>query len=359
MNEDYGKNCSSLEGNCTYLALNGCSFKSNAALAGGAIFAAYSKALRYKCEPFETGSGIDPFNDEILSAMKPLKSINHLCRSWVGNEAVAFGPFIASYPRDIQTFSVTWENNWDHKKPVDMESHAIDDYQSGRVFPTIEIRLVDELGQGPAYGLGNGTILAVLECELLAANVYAAFLNGTASIRGVRGYGKTGVYNLTISFDPPFLKSLSFNVTIQPCRIGEKVSYNEKHCHPCSDEEYNFNSTAKQCQRCSPKAMDCSTQGINPAAGYFNWNPCSTHVQRCLSRAACDFDTRRKEFHLFMEDVENCSFTEKQIERYHEVQCDQVIAFAAFEASVFCRVTKVLFVDRAKKDTAEQKIQNA
>lgn len=322
--EEYGKDCSSIKENCSFLVLIGCQFVKNNASVGGAIFAAYPKVIRYRCSPIEERRPLKPYGHAMLASLKGLNSSNVPCKSWKGNRAAYFGKFVASYPRGIRIYRWTGKT----RKEISEKELSIHHYTSGRPFHEIEIHLVDEFGQGPAYGTENDTTTARMESkDLLGEKGFPTyFIDGKGSFAGVRGAGKSGTYTVTITFSVPYFKSLTFEVAIPFCSFGHRETKNGTFCKACSREEYNFYPKEKECQGCV-KHADCSKRVIHPLSGYFNWSPCSTKVQRCFSKDACDYKLRLDKLYNVTKNVRNCSIVD--IKKYHEAECNKA-RFAYF-----------------------------
>lgn len=342
-----------MEGNCTFVALNGCQFTENtASAAGGAIYASYPRVFRYLCDPIETERPLKPYTDAVLESMPSLDSKEAPCKSWKGNTAGIYGSITGSPARFFNVFEKT--ENGTKGKEIDVSTYKVVNYESGTPLPGFEIQLVDEFQQGPASGSGNETIEARMYSNgLFVGSVIVLLEEGKGSFTGIRGYAKPKDYIVTVAFNATTLNSFSYVVTVRHCQIGEQSTDDKAICIKCTTDQYNFHPDSS-CQSCPPHA-DCSTQFIHPQENYFHWYPCSTHLQSCLLRDGCTSKNRTTDLQSMTMNSTGCSFNESGIKSYQNVQCNEVSAKSKMcETSSSSRDTKGRFVVRVNVATVKR-----
>ena len=117
---------------CIFAAIINTRFEdNNATSAGGAIFAHYLEAIRFRCSAMQKDSNLEFFDEEDIQSLDNLTSQEQFCDTWEKNEAAEYGPVIGSYPTKVN-FTI------DHAKHVEMDSeheYIIKRYRAGEDLP--------------------------------------------------------------------------------------------------------------------------------------------------------------------------------------------------------------------------------
>lgn len=336
-----------MESKCPFVALSGCQFRGNyASKSGGAIFADDPTVFRYQCLPVETKHPLTNYNDSIMASMKPLQSKDPPCEEWSKNKAAISGWFSASTPRSKKIFEVT---NDDGEREIDPETYSVSRHRSGTPLRALVIQLEDVWKQSPAFETGENSIPSATmqsKDKLFDGKVTIDFAEGKANFSDIIGFGKPSVYTVNIDLFPPMLGSISYNVTISLCGLGEQSSDDGKICYNCTYQQYSL-SPEQNCTSC-PRNGNCSTHIIHPLKGYFHRTPCSTEIKPCLSSHACAFEKRQKNLEAATNSIKNCTFDDDFVQKYNDAQCNTVKRlFPLQKTSIRVRGIKDRFVGPA------------
>ena len=254
-----------------------------------------------------------------------LNSFDRICAKWEGNEADVYGNTLASYARRVKKV-IRYEDR-DFEEEVEGNRYFVRNHVSGTQIPSLYVEAVDALGQGPASGAGNDTVLATMVSpeKLFSGSIGVRLDEGVGNFSGVAGYREAGFYNVRVNFSEESIPSFTIVVEIRGCLIGEVVAANGTICQPCNGNNYNFfpDRADPGCQSC-PENADCDTAVILPDAGYWHRTPCSNHIQECLTKEACDEKNRTNDLREHAAIVEKCQFSEPFILSYAEAQCREV-----------------------------------
>ena len=305
------------------MALINTTFSGNAAgVAGGAIFAGYSEAIRIYDAPFSEGEDIDFLEEEEWKAMSVIEEVSDICPSPQSNRAGVYGHAIGTFALRAE---LTVEQTNKTSIETRGEEYAIDRYRSGEELPSMIVRFVDGLGQGPARS--HTIVKAVLSSadNFLHRPIELSMDDGVGNFSKIEGYVPSGSYLMTMSFTGTALfESLSIRVIVKACSIGEVLSKTRSLCVDCSSTSYNFHPEKDtSCAPC-PERGNCENHVITPDDGYWHKTPCSRHLQRCLTSHACKFKGRSEELQKRTEDVEDCDLEEGWIAEYTQAQCAKV-----------------------------------
>ena len=205
---------------------------------------------------------------------------------------------------------------------------VVEGHSSGEPLPTIQLKVVDGLGQGPAAGVNSLVIEATMTSPdgLFSGSVNIEMNEGVGNFSGVVGFGPEGVYECIIDFSEELIESLVVEVHIRGCRLGEVAAANGTVCEPCTADTYNLmpgNGTG--CHPC-PENGDCTTHVILPAKGYWHATPCSENIQECISSDACSSEEREVRMAATTRNISSCEFDEEFEQNYTEAQCREVIS---------------------------------
>ena len=351
-------NCEEPEANCTFVALGGTIMANNSAESGGGIFASDLTSFRFLCDEDPDRNALQFYSTEELKRMRVLRSDKDPCSSWTHNQKTIFGPDVASYARHI-IWSV--ERRGNATSIVDQtETHVrVEAYRSGDPLPTIRLRVVDQFGQGPAVGSGNSSVEAVMHSTpkdhaLFPGNVSLLMEDGTAEFSEISGLQVPGNYVVQIDFSEKALPVLTMAVTVRPCIIGEAPKEDRKLCVRCTETQYRTSKKHEDCQPCPENANCTSVNVIHPRRKYWHRYPCSTHMQECLSREACDSD-REESLDAVTADMQDCRYDEKVDVAYGEAQCSKVASSrqaVLWVSFVLCRVMWVRCVVTVSQNSA-------
>ena len=304
--------CSGRHSDCSLVTLLNTSFVNNSAeLAGGAIFTSSSGNVGIRCDS-ETDD-----DAESSSLAQPFSRTSTVCPSWRGNKAGSYGPVIASFAS--QTNERVNGNNITNSEANDPYL-----YRSGSPL-VLDLEVRDDFGQGPAVDRTGRVISSTVSSpDSLFSGSHTILLDSRFTELNVTGFAKPGRYTILIDFDEENLESVEIEIEVQKCVIGEIPLRDGTLCEPCSTTTYSFSPDEDQsCKEC-PENGICTTRVILPDRGYWHPTPCSTQIQRCLSRDACDNDSRRRALEELTKDVESCTFYETFIKSYAEAQCSEV-----------------------------------
>ena len=337
-------NCSEPKANCTFVALGGTTLSHNSAESGGGIFASDLTAFRFRCDEDPRRSALQFYSTAELKRMRVLKSDKGLCPSWTHNQKTNFGPDVASYARRIFWSLEERRGNATEMKEMKEKTHVrLMAYRSGDPLPKIRLRVVDQFGQGPAVGSGNSSVEAVMHSTpkghaLFPGNVSLLMEDGTAEFSEISGLQVPGNYVVQIDFSEKALSVLTMAVTVRSCIIGEAPKEDRKLCVRCTETQYRMSKTHEDCQPCPENANCTSANVIHPMRKYWHRYPCSTHMQECLSRGACDYD-REESLESVTADMQDCSYNETVDVEYGEAQCDEVsVSSPPGSVGQLCRV---------------------
>ena len=224
---------------CPFVAATNTTFSDNSAeIAGGAIFAGYMDAVRFRCSADGEDADLAFYKQREWQSLIRLKSVDDLCSSWRHNRAENYGADVATYPAMAQ---MTVEG--DKSKTESGEEYTFKGHRSGKELPTMTVELLDELRQGPAR---NRRLLKASLSSLddfLIGTVTMEMKRGTAVFRGIRGFVPAGDHNLTLEFDDAAVGNISIVVSVRNCLIGEVVSTGSL-CADCSSTTYNRSHSA-------------------------------------------------------------------------------------------------------------------
>ena len=319
------QSCTNSHDPCTFVAVTGSRFSKNKAkTSGGAIFLKDPTVLRYSCSPKDTE--VPPAIDatDVLKELDALESAEDICPEWSTNEAGLYGPNIASSARSARGFI---RNNDAAKteKPVKNNELVSKNHRSGDSLPTLLVEVLDGYGQSPALGEGDTFVQATMHSpnDLFSGEINMPVNEMRKGFPPITGFQRPGRYEIQINFSESGLESLTVEVQVRDCKLGEFSQENGTLCVPCSGSQCNFDPDATTCQPC-PENANCTTEVIHPNAGYWHRTPCSRHVQQCVSREACDFSGREEDLDDATREMETCELDASLDRDYSQAQCKEV-----------------------------------
>ena len=314
-------NCSKTGADCTLAALVGVAFEENSARrAGGSVFASDLATVRVDCSAVSDEDIEKTYSRDALESMSALGS--RRCETWTRNAADAYGPDAASYAQLVRK-TIRFEDG-DRTETVLQSQYTLSNHTSGRAIPTIDIEVLDALEQGPAIGVTEDTVQAIMHSpdEFFNGQILVSLLGGRGTFTGVTGYRRPGRYKILIEFSEMALEDFELEIDVRECSFGEEAAANGLLCKQCSGKTYNF-VPGERCKEC-PEGGICTLRFIRPEKGYWHRTPCSRHVQRCLTQRACEFGRRDEDLIDFVEEIESCEFDENDAIDYEAVQCRKV-----------------------------------
>ena len=264
------------------------------------------------------------YTTDVFKKLYVLESTRDICPEWDGNDADLYGPVIASYARSVKGFTDS-TGQADSEEPVKNNQLVSKNYRSGDSLPVLLIDVLDGYGQSPALGEGDAFVQATMYSPngIFSGEVNMQVNDKRMGFPPISGFQRPGQYEIQIHFSEPGLETLVVEVEVRDCKLGEFIQENGKLCVLCSGSQYNFDPDASMCQPC-PENGNCTTDVIHPNRGYWHRTPCSRHVQRCLSREACDFTDREDELNAVTSEMETCTLDETLDRDYARAQCHNV-----------------------------------
>ena len=337
------------------MALVETQFRDNEARAGGgAVFAGYKEAIRFRCNDASPDSDLSFYAEKEWRALGYLESVDDICSSWKANTAVSYGHDVATY---AATAELTIEDANNSVCISGGENCVIQGYSSGTELPSARVRLLDDLGQGPAISyLPVAANVSSPSGPFLSSSIIVPMERWTGTFRSVTSFAPPGEYKLTVEFGEGAIENVDVTVEVRSCYIGEIMS-TLGTCVECGTTAYNFQPQAEVCLPC-PENGNCESLAITPNDGHWQMTPCSDQLHRCLPASACEFEDRSENLKAMVRDVSSCDFDEEWIEDYAQAQCAEVRRILqppnVLSSLLFCsnRVIRVRFVDPAKKTSA-------
>ena len=235
---------------------------------------------------------------------------------------------------------------YDNGTRVTLEEGAeydLGDWKSGDGFPTMQISLYDDYGQGPARrgsssvdlphsDLGNvrlpdysAPVTAVLRSAdgLLPNDIVADLASGETNLTIGSPMVKPGLYAATLSIPDLPSEGIRLKVRIRPCIINEVPREDDRGCIECDPGRYNFDPRKGSCVTC-PDDADCLGRYILPHSEHWNAFPCSHHVQKCISKEAClGRDSDALNTTSFENRAAGCDLSEKEVRDYQSALCEE------------------------------------
>ena len=318
--------CARKGARCTIVAMTDVKFVGNAAAkAGGAILVSDPSTLRFACASKARNEHQRSFySKQQWESLEVLQSLETVCSSWKDNTAGMYGQTVASYARQVVKLIRCAGGH--ETRIVTNDDHVIPSHKSGTLLPVITLRVQDGFGQGPAISVNNDTVEATMISpdDFFTGSVKIALKNGKGKFNGVAGFQAPGKYRICIQFNDDALRTFHISVQVRRCKIGETTAANGMFCQPCNGASFNFFPDENTgCLAC-PSDGNCDTNVIRPNKAHWHQSPCSTRIQRCLSRRACDFPERSQRLMLLGKDLVNCEFSDTFLESYSDAQCRKV-----------------------------------
>ena len=326
MNEDRPANCSETGAKCTFLALRGSNFVGNEAVAaGGVVLASDLSAIRVGCTSPEPLDPLAFMNRTQFEGLIVLNSRGSVCESWRRNRAGDYGDNLASYGREVKKV-IRFEDSGEEQE-MDGNIYFLLNHLSGSQLPNLFLTVVDEAGQGPAFGAGNETVVATMWSPdgLFTGSVHVRLENGVGNFSGISGYREPGFYDVRVDFSSGSIPSFTILVEVRRCAIGEVSASNGAVCQRCKGNAFNFYPDRQDlgCQPC-PEEANCDSHVIRPRTGYWHSSPCSQHMQACLTERSCDEAGRDERLEEVGSSVQNCNFSTQFVESYTKSECNKV-----------------------------------
>ena len=305
---------------CAFAAIIDTQFvDNNATSAGGAIFAEYLEAIRFRCSTMQTASNLEFLDEEDWIGLETLTSQEQFCDTWENNEAAAYGRVVGSCPRRV---NITID---DSQYDVDMRSeheYIIKRYRAREELPEMTLQFIDGLNQVTSVGyFPNTSTKTSPSVEFTMINASPQVHEDRISFPNMIGFGPPGTYKLMIVFDSKAIQDLTVSINVRECIIGEVTTNPDTEmCSNCSYTEYSFNPKEDRCRPCPVNGI-CETRVIVPDEGYWQSNPCSTHIKKCLAAHACTSENRSDALHNKTDAVVSCDMSHNDVLEYRRMQC--------------------------------------
>lgn len=308
----------------TFTVLSDITLMFNAAVHGGASLIVNNlPVLRINCASQSIEPQLQFFKRHQWESMNVIQSTEDICKEWKGNGAEGYRDNIATYATHVYAELET--NDRTESVRTSGRPTVIENYVSGSILPTIILEVIDDLGQGPAIGVTNDTVQSTLSSPdgLFSGFLTIPLTEGIGRFVGISGFSSNGTRHLLIEFSEESLKPINISVEVRSCFVGESLALDSSVCVQCNAATYNFHpETANGCLPC-PENGNYISSVIVPEKGHWHSFPCSEHIQRCLTDAACDFSDREEKLSDF-EDVTSCDFRESAIAEYGDLLCKRV-----------------------------------
>ena len=326
MSRNKTENCAAHDAKCSFVALQDTRFVNNqASSAGGAVLSSDLNAIRVSCRNRTRSKPLEYLKKPAFESMDTLNATRHVCQEWTHNTAGGYGNTVASYAHRIRK-KIRYEDT-NVEEEIEGNRYVVRNHVSGTQIPRLSLETVDALGQGPAPGTDNATIVATMSSPdgLFTGFVSVRMDDGVGRFSGVAGYREAGFYRVRVDFSERSIPSFTIVVEIRGCVIGEAIVANGTVCQPCIGDTYNFFPETSDigCASC-PENANCDGVFILPDDGYWHQTPCSDNIQECLTKRACDADNRKEDMRRLQDSVEECHFTEAYVRSYVDSECRKV-----------------------------------
>ncbi len=313
--------------------------RNHASIAGGAIFAREIRDAKHFMERCRN-VGEEPLEENTVTTSY---AENPVCLVDADNTVGegGYGPDVATTA--IGFFAALIYDNGTRVILEEGAEYDFGDWKSGDDFPTMQISLHDDYGQGPARkgsssvnlphaDLGNvhlpdysAPVTAVLRSAdgLLPNDIVADLASGEANLTIGSPMVKPEIYTATLSVPDLSTESIRFRVRIRPCIVNEVPREDNRGCNECDPGQYNFDPRKGRCVTC-PDDADCLGKYILPESEHWNAFPCSHHVQKCISTEACLGRNSEALNTTSLEDkATGCELSEKDVRDYQLALCKE------------------------------------
>ena len=292
-------------------------------MGGNNILAFDFSGVRFICDddPSATTATTIPSRDDLEEAQR-VHAKSAMCPEWRNGDRGDMTTYVRFVEKTL-FFQQTGESI-----SVEGDRLTLRDHASGMPLPTIVFRSLTQLGEPSSLGLDRGVISAETKSgDFFSGNLQVALHNGTGNFSSIVGFHNPGNYKLRISFSEDYLPDFVITVEIRACHIGESVTAGGSFCRPCSGATYSFQPDQEDpgCLPC-PENGRCNTSTIQPLPGYWHRWPCSSHLQKCLTEQACDFDQREEKLYELTKDLHSCDIADDLVDDYEDAQCRTVCA---------------------------------
>ena len=306
---------------CPFMALAGTQVSGNvASFGGGAVFVGYLEAIRIRCSNVSSDATSVFYDEKELKALHSVHSFDDVCPMWKDNSANVYGPDIATYAVSAR---MTIEDASNSVCESGGGECVIEDYRASRKIPAATVMLFDRLEQERATG--HQPVVANMSSAIegiLTGSLLLSMEEGNCTFQSVRAFVFPGEYRLTVEFGETEIESIRVTLIVRNCFVGESMSV-AGICVDCSITTYSFPHLGEVCTSC-PENGNCQSPVIIPDEGYWQQQPCSVHLHRCLPRSACESEDRSTKLTEAVSNLTSCDFDETWIENYTQAQCTEV-----------------------------------
>ena len=306
---------------CAFAAIIDTRFGDNRATSyGGAMFVEYLEAIRFRCSARPIDSDAESLNREDWIGYEKLTSREQFCDAWKNgdDDGDDDGSVVGSFPTRVRL--TIEDSDYDVQMRSEHE-HIIKRYRASEKLPGMTLQFRDGIDQvTPIRHSPDTTTIPPPSVEFTVANASPQRHEDRITFPNMIGYGPPGTYKLMITFDSEVIEKLTVLIEVRECIIGEMTDPITKMCSDCSSTEYNFNPKQRRCHPC-PASGSCATRAIVPAEGYWQSNPCSTHIKKCLTAHACKFERRSDALRGMTIGMASCIMKPGHILKYRRKQC--------------------------------------
>eukprot|EP00210_Caulerpa_lentillifera_P000404 g394.t1 len=316
-------NCSSHDITCGHIILLNTTMIDNYAnTTGAAVFTTDAERVLVSCE-YERKRHTNLFTKNDIRSLKPINA-NQLCRNWKRNKLRNndYGGIVGTYGQKI-LLSITHDN--EVKLTGNVESgFVLENVNSGKLLPFIDVTVLDGYGQGPAL-----TVPRSFEASLFSPDDFFSVLHsanisvGSGSFTQIVGFATPGNYTMKFTFENEELEPVIVIIVVRECQVGEEPTNNKLACQKCDVLSYNFDPTiAGGCTTC-PEHANCAGRYIVPKEGYWHRSPCHDTVKKCLIEEACKYNERQETLTDFTQNFTDCNINEAMLESYSKALCKE------------------------------------
>eukprot|EP00210_Caulerpa_lentillifera_P000407 g397.t1 len=315
--------CSSHDVACGHIILLHTSIIDNYAnTSGAAVFTTDAKRVLVSCE-YERKRHTDYFTENHISSLKPIDP-NHLCRKWKRNRLRSddYGGIVGTFGQTI-LLSITEDDEVTLTGNVE-NGYVLENVNSGKLLPDINITVLDGYGKGPAPTEPQSFEASLSSPNDFFRGEYSTNINaGSGLFTKVVGFATPQNYTMIFTFQNETLESLIVIVVVRECTVGEEPTNDRLTCQKCDPFSYNFDpSIPGGCTTC-PKSADCSGNYIVPKDGYWHMSPCHDSTKECLTEEACKYDNRVETLTNFTKNFTECNMNETVLESYSMALCKE------------------------------------
>eukprot|EP00210_Caulerpa_lentillifera_P003957 g3776.t1 len=315
-------NCGSSRVVCGSVVLLHTTFVLNFAnFSGGAIITTHASRILIDCHHKRRERSF--IDNKFRSSLRPICP-ERLCPSWLGNQILgnASGAIVGTYGQEV-ALSIDPPSGVELVESEEI-GYVLKNVSSGKELPNINIKILDEFGDGPAHTLlrSFGARLSSIS-DFIRGEYPITVSDGLGYFTNVTLFARPGAYTLKIQFDSQTFETLNVSVIVRECQIGEEPTEDRLTCQSCDEFSYNFNtSEMERCEEC-PSDATCRGKYIIPKDGHWHKSPCHDTIQECFVEDACSLDMRYEALMNFTKNLNTCDLNKTELEAYNNELCNK------------------------------------